>query len=687
MDLYTYERVTKDKSLVNRLTAMARGYVQAGLDALAYWAKDWDVAYDTYHCYSQLTQKDLDSLERGHPRRYILPLTSAQVSTMASYIAQVLFGGPSPHIVRARGPEDEIAAEFMNQLLRWNAEQQPTYALGYLWAVDTIVANRGVFYNSWQPLYRPKQVATEVVDPSGATDPYTGQPLTVVKYKVEYEVVGGYNRMDLVSPYDFVCDPAMPLWRLQDMRYCGHRTRISIAELMRRAKLDPEHPAYVIPEAVEELVHRAERGNLANIPGMETVGVTTRVATAGLVSRTEYERQRIGASPSGYIRADKYDKGNVDCWELWVKLVPADYDLGEDTEPVVYQILIGGGDVILAMNPSTYAHGMYPYSVAEARPSAHFQFGQGWVGVLRGIQTYVDWLKDRHQQALSRTVGNIFLLDPSAIDVEDFLNPEKEGLLLTLKPEAIGRRLEEVFKQIPVNDLTERFLDEARAFAQQAELVTGVNAAMLGGAQEGLSSATEFAGVQQMAAGRLMSVARILSVMGLVPQTRQFVSNFQQFLDTPQIVRFIPNRPDLPSELMQQQSVTITKDNIQGEFDFIPWDGTLPGTDSRKVAAIARLLEAAAAFPQVFQPAPGNLDPRELLKAAARAAGLNVDAFVYKDVTPAAPMSAAPPQQEPAINAKPIQFRGPPPMEPESQLNITEPQVGYTAPEEPRPLE
>jgi hypothetical protein len=41
----------------------------------------------------------------------------------------------------------------------------------------------------------------------------------------------------------------------------------------------------------------------------------------------------------------------------------------------------------------------------------------------------------------------------------------------------------------------------------------------------------------------------------------------------------------------------------------------MPGTDGKKVAAISRLLESAAAFPDVFTPQPGNLNPRKLIFA------------------------------------------------------------------------
>jgi len=190
-----------------------------------------------------------------------------------------------------------------------------------------------------------------------------------------------------------------------------------------------------------------------------------------------------------------------------------------------------------------------------------------------------------------------------------------------------------VIAQIPIKDLTEHFTEEWTGFAQFSETVTGVNSAMQGSAASGADSATEFAGTQQMAAGRMSNVARLLSVQGIVPQTRQFTAMFQQFIDDKQVVRYSPDPVSAPPQMRAMSSLTISADVIQGEFDFIAHDGTLPGTDARKVAAISRLIETAAVFPQIFAPAPGNIDPRQLVYAGARASGLDPERFKYDDVT------------------------------------------------------
>lgn len=649
------------------MVKLAKDYLRLGRDSLAYWSNDFDTAYDVLQCYSALTKKDFEALERSSPKRFILPMTATQITTMVTYIAQVLYGQDTPHKVEGRRPEDEVPAEFMNQLLRWNAEQQQMYQLGYLWIQDAVAVNRGVFYNSWAPIFKPVLEVEQVPDPQDI-DPLTQQPRSYARPRRKNVKVAGYNRAELISPYDFVCDPTLPLWRMQEMRFTGHRVVLPVTELRRRSKLDPSDPHYVMPWAVAELIEKAKKGVAqadAAVPSLP--GVLPNPAEIRL-SRTAYERTRA-LQPTGANQADKNDTGNVECWELHVRLVPVDNEIYENdtagTEPVIFTILISGGDVLLSMTESTYAHGMYPYSVAEGRPNAHFQFSPGWVQMLKGIQDYVDWLKNRHQEALSRTVGNIFVYDPQCVDVTDFMNPDKEGLLITLKAEATNRKINEIFQQVPIKDLTERFHEEAMEFVRYSETVTAANSSMQGANTGGDESATAYAGTQQMSAGRMTSVARLLSSQALVPQCKQFVSNFQQFMDHTQEVRFKGDATMLPPDLQRAYSLSLTRDTIQGDFEFIAHDGTLPGTDAKKVAAITRLLEGAAIFPQAFTPAPGNLDPRKLIMAAAKASGLDVRNFCY-DANAVTPGPPGPPNAPPAAPAPPMPpgMEGPAPAAP-----------------------
>jgi hypothetical protein len=617
MDKTLVRKFENDQTFRDKIAKVATSYVKLGKNAVDYYAGDFDFSYDILMGYRALEKEDFDSLERGHPRRFMMPMVSTQIMTMATYIAQMLFGQETPHRVSPRGPEDEVASEYMNQLLRWNSERQPMYMLGYLWVLDALTANRGIFYNCWCPIYGPKFFNESVPDPDNPAVFYN-------RVRTGKEVVGGYCRAFYVSPYEFICDPALPLWRFQEGRFAGHRTQIPVVELERRALLDPSHPEYVMPHAVQALKSKKASGKAGSIMPPPA----NPPSNGKLVSRSAYERERA-STPTTQQKADKDDGGVVNCYSLFVRLVPQDYEIySGSTEPTIFTILVGDDTTVLNFSESTYAHLEFPYSTGEAKPNGMYQFSPSWAAFLKGLQDYVDYLKDRHQEAITRTTGNVFIYDPTKVDIDDFLDPKKEGKLIPLKPEAGGAKISDVIQQVTMKDMTENFQQEMMAFLKLSEAASGATSQMQGQAQ-GDASATEFAGSQQMSAGRMSSIARMLSVQGITPQTGQFVSMFQQFLQLPQALRFVPTE-DTPDQLMAAASLVLTRDLIQGSFDLVANDGTLPGTDGKKVAAISRLLEAVAPFPQVFQPGPGNLDPRKLIFAAAKASGVSLENFKYK---------------------------------------------------------
>jgi hypothetical protein len=298
--------------------------------------------------------------------------------------------------------------------------------------------------------------------------------------------------------------------------------------------------------------------------------------------------------------------------------------------------------------------------------------------MLKPLQDYIDYLKNRRQQSIARTGGNMFIARVDKVNLKDFTDPDKDGLIVPVLPEADSSRLDDIIRQVPVVDQTRDFNSEMRDFMSYSEVVTGVNSAMQGTlANE--TTATQFTGTQQMAAGRLSSVARLISVQGLVPETRQFVANFQQFLTTSMTLRFVPGGADSPNLLNGKKSLTVNADVIQGRFDYISHDGSLPGTDSRKVAAISRLLELVPVVPQYFQPATGNIDARALILAGAKAAGLNVENFQFKEDQ----LAAAPP---PAPGLDPAAAAPPPGSPEELMAGLTGVPPSPALPEQPGPV-
>lgn len=631
------------QSLRNKVLKLSRDYITLGRRSVDFYSRDFDVAHDLFQCYAQMMRKDLENLERGSPRRFILPVASSQISTMASTIAQILFGTSAPHKVENREPDGEVRAEIMNQLLRWNSEQQSIYLIGLMWVTECLLYNRGILYEAWTPIMRSEIAAVERTYQVG-TDKKTYTAFVRTKKKA-----GGYVKYHIVSPYDFLTDPGIPLYRLQEMRFCGHHARVPWVALKQRSLLDVDDPEYVSPLAVKNLKNykRGSANGLSNSPDQVTGNSS---GGASLLSRTSFERMRP-MSPTGGDTANSEDGGIIDVYELWIKLIPKDYGISDDKTLKTWRILVGNQVEILSIEESFLACDEFPYAVGEARPSPHYQFTPSHMLELKPVQDFIDYLKNRRQEAISNTVGNIFIVRADKVNVDDFRDPNKEGKIIAVNPEATDTDLNNIIKQVPITDLTAGFTADLQKFVSFMEMTSGATAPMQGIADGDDTTATASAGAQQMSLGRMASIARCLSSEALVPQTRRTVSFYQQFLEDSFFIKIKGSDFDLPDELINKKHVEVSRDVIQGNYDYVPHDGALPTTDAKKVAALVRVLETAPTFASLFTPdEPGNFDLRKIYAATMKAAGVNVENFIVRKPSPkespnmpgTGPASAAP---------------------------------------------
>ena len=625
-----------ESGIAGKIGKMAANYVEAGLQALNYFIPEMDAANDVAELYAPISEKNFTSRQRNDPKNFSHPMGATELWTLATFISQILFGGEVTRSVEGREDNDEDAANSINELLAWNDTQFPSYNIGFLWIKDAIVFNRGVMYDCWKAkiAFEPEEVEeddwtkepTSVMkkDGSGSRKKSNGEPYLEypkrTRIRKKRKVVGGYNNVDLVSPYDFISDPEFPGLRFQDGRFAGHRVLMSWLELERRSNLDVTDSEYVFPSVVAKLKNRKKDSTLSSIGG----------ASKDSNSRSFHERKRRGKSETAGLAADtsKDDGGVVECWVNYIKCSPASIELFEDDHEVeIIEFLMAGSDT-LSVNIIPNTHNQFPYAVGEARPNGHYQFATSWAMVIKPIQDYVDYLRRRHATNIARS-GNIYIGDPSKVNFEDFLDPDKDGLFIAINENGAGQPLNTIIQQVPITDSTAGFPAEMQMWVKDAENAIGAHGFVQGQTEDSSQTATQFVGVQQMAAGRISSIARLLATPALTQQTLRFVCNFQDFMPEQQTIRIQSQTDDFDPDVPVQTFKTINKSDIQSQFDVVPHDGSLPGTDAKKVAALTRVIESWASgnpvFQGIFDPTiPGSLDPKKIFYKLMRMSGFPI---------------------------------------------------------------
>jgi len=659
MDVLIAKRLDSSKSnefydagFYKQLGTIGRQYIDAGLAALNYVICDYDLISDKTQMYAPIDNPTTYAKgDRNAAINFIHPELYTEMQTLTTFLAQILFGGEQARSVEAKNEEDDNAAEAINALLAWNDAKIGIYLKGWLWIWAAVVYNRGVFYEKccqdvdvdWEEV-EEADVSKEKVQATDANGSprfnRKGEPVMVYPTRTRQRkkriYSGFFNDVDLVSPYDFICDPTPPVSQLQEKaRFMGHRVRIPWNELKRRSELDPNDDMYVLPEVVKKL--KIQKGNVVT-PG--AIGGTQ--SGSQNFSRTYYDRQLraanaagIGGIGSGLIpgsdSVNKEDGGTVECFNLTIRIKPADIGMyKDDVELEMIQLLITNQADVLSCNILPNKHDQFPYAIAEARPDAHRQFSPSLAMAIVPVQNRIDNLNTVHANAQAR-MGNILIVDDTKCDVANLLTPDKNGLMIMRKEPGKGAPIADLVSQIPLKDVTANYNAEMQMWIDTARDTTGAHAFTQGQTEDPSQTLGQFDSVKQMAVGRISSIARLISEQGITPQTRRFVMNAQQFMESEMMIRVVGKGSEFDPDNPPEKWKLIKKADIQAGVDVVPHDGSLPGADNRTVSACSRAIEAYSTSP-ALAPAfdvtqPGALDPTRILREMLKKGGLAVERF------------------------------------------------------------
>lgn len=636
-----------DAELYKKLGTTGRQYLDNGMAALNNVICDYDCLTDLVEMWMPLTDTaNFNKLDRNSATNFRHPATFSNLWTMTTFIAEILFGGEVARTVEAQDPNHDESAEAVNGLLAWNDAKTDIYFQGWLWIWNAVVYNRGVWFESADQDIRvdkeevdepdPTQEKEQALDKHGNPRMRGGKPVMAhpkrsrVRSRRTYS--GFYNKLDLVSPYDFICDPALPLCRAQEMRFMGHRVMIPWIELKRRSELDPSDDAYVLPHVVKKI--KTQKG-----------GMTTPAALGGQApnntSRTYFDRTVRGATGtglggigtglvSGADSINKDDGGTVECFSLTIRQKPKTIGLyPDDEEQELITLLITNQADVLSVNVRPNQHDQFPYCISEARPSAHKQFSPSWGMACKPIQDRMDDLNRTHSQAQKR-MGNILIADGTKCNLSNILDPEKNGLIILRTKEGQGLPIDDICAQIKLEDTTAKYNEEMAMWEATMEKMLGITAQIKGITEDPSQTATQNDNVQTMATGSLSSKARTLAAP-LRQQTVRFVENFKQFMPDSMMIRILGKGSEFDPDDPQQKFMEVKKADIQHGYDVIAHDGALPGADVKVVAAATRTIEAWAAndkLAPVFDiTIPGAIDPFRLARDLFKKTGLPVEKY------------------------------------------------------------
>jgi hypothetical protein len=476
-----------------------------------------------------------------------LPYSYALLMSAHTYWTSVFFGRNPIHQYSGRHGETENQVQALEALVDYQVEVGQLLGPYYIWFYDAGKYGAGILGEYWDV----ERVAFGQL--AEFPDPVTGK-MTLYQATMELEAYKG-NKAYNVNPFDFWHDPRVTLKNLQSGEFCVVRKRMIWNDVVRSMA-----GGYYDRGQKEFLKkHATARPSDDNSPQLK---------------RPDWSSMQIAVEwdPDGTNAAAKHPSV-VFAYEFYVDLIPSEWGVGSESFPQKWCFTITEDfGLILGAQPLGYMHCKFPFSILEPEVEGYSSVTRGIPEIVKPLQDTMDWLINSHFYNVRQTLNNQFIVDPSKLVLKD-VEAGQPGFIWRLRPEAFGTPIDNVFKQVPVTDVTRSNMQDLQQMFGLGERTLGINDQIMGVLNTGgRKTATEIRTAAGFGTNRLKTNTEYMSAQGFSFHSRKLVQNTQQFYDAPMKLKIVG---DL-AQAAGMPFMMVPPDMIAGFYNFSPVDGTLP---------------------------------------------------------------------------------------------------------------
>jgi hypothetical protein len=472
----------------------------------------------------------------GKPPRavdVVVPYSYTVVSTIVTFLMQA-FAGREPILqVSNYKTENAQAARYMEQFLQYQADRNRLVNVIWQFLQDSQIYNLGVMKVYWsrQQGYRHKF----------QDDPLLGGS----KVRTLQTTYAG-NVVENIDPFLFFPDPNVPMSKVNKEGEYVFWRQFKGLHVIKKGQADGKF------QWVDYI------GNMPRPEGY-SYGASQRSLSAGGDGTAGGFGSETLTTSSNYVQLD----------ECTIEIIPKELGLGPEERPEKWLFTIANRSQIIRAVPFGYDHDMHPVAVTEPYGTG-YGFGHAglldWIGPLQDVMS---WLVNSHMHNVRTAINNMFLVDPSRVEMDDLLRPSA-AKIIRLKRTSFGTDVRAAVQQLQVQDVTRGHMSDLQQFFQLADSMTGVSDNMRGlQADNGRKTATEVRTATEAGASRLANLARVISAQGMVDLSTQMAVNVQQLAQAKDWTRVLGSEG--------QEAYALTGDAMDaGDFNFPVNDGTLP---------------------------------------------------------------------------------------------------------------
>lgn len=472
--------------------------------------------------------KDLQaaSLEIVFPYSHTI-LETLLAFMMVSFIKEPIFGYEG-----VGGAADIVGAKLMELVVQTHCKANKVGLALHTFFRDAFVYGVGIVALTW----KEKFGFTRKMKPKTFLGIQIGE-----EQVVERTLLREGNALVNVDPYDFLPDPNVQLHKLNEGEFVGY-----VEETNYITKLGEEKSSgrYFNVEYLKQF------------PYVRTIG-------------TRRDNNDVTKTTNDILRP-------VSDIHMYVTLIPSEYGLGKETEPVKWYFCLSNERVITQAMPAGFDHDDYPFAVITPDFDGHSLLPISRMEIPYGLQTTLDWTFNTFIRNASKAVNDVFIVDPYLVNMRDVENPAAGKIIRTTKA-AWGRGVKNVMEQLPVSDITRGMLGDGQAIMQYMERATGADAASQGmmrqSGPERLTTA-EVNVSQQGLMNRLSRITYIVSAQGMDDIGRMFAFHTKQFISKDVYYKLTS---DSAMELVNTygiEPIMIDPESLMIDFDIVPHDAT-----------------------------------------------------------------------------------------------------------------
>lgn len=531
----------------------------------------WNRIDDTLTAYiaPDVVEQKVTLKDARKPVSIVVPYSFATLETILTYFTGAFLQDPVFQYEGASS-EDMIGSKLLelciaNQMKRSGG----ALALHTMWR-DSIAYSIGCLAAGWRRETGKRVVKSE--RPLGWLQRLTGKA-QMQKKTVPYLFYEGCDLQN-IDPYLILPDPNQPIHKISEMEFFGWIEEVPLMTLLDE-ELWPDSDLFNVRYLQQFKEQYTEF----------TVDPSRRGYKYGLNER----RKMFGTTNSKTVI------------NMYVTIIPKDWELGKSEYPEKWVFQVVDGKVLTKCRPLDLVHNQFPVVIASPDFDGYSVAPTSRLELIDGLQTVINFLFNSHMANVRRAVNNMFLIDPSLVNVPDFEDPSG-GLLVRLRRAAWGRGVEGAMQQLSVVDVTARHIQDAFQTMDLGGRVTGANENAMGMMRAGSErrSATEAGGAMQSTMNRMERMAKVVGEMAMNPLAYLLAFHTQQLMSEDTYVKIVGDWvTDLQTEYQPQQKVKVSPFDLLVEFDCIPRDGSLPYDVSGISERWVNLYQVLAQNPQV----------------------------------------------------------------------------------------